>query len=143
MRREERRARDFTSRRATGNAAQFALRLKEIAPGQKLMLWAHVSHLFYDAEGVNTSVGEILHAALGPKLYTIGAFAESGGTIMLFSDWNNIIGLRARVGSQRGAEAGVGRGCADICFYDLRDAGRGLGPWRSRSGYGLRRIQRR
>jgi erythromycin esterase len=107
------------------NAAQFALRLKEVAPGKKLMLWAHVSHLFYDAEGVNTSVGEILHAALGPKLYTVGAFAESGGTIMLFSDWNNIVGYGRVWGISGALKRELDDGCADICFYDLRDLAAG------------------
>jgi erythromycin esterase-like protein len=103
------------------NAAQFALRLKEIAPEQRLVLWAHVSHLFYDAEGGSTSVGEILHTALGPKLYTVGAFAESGGAIMLISDWNDIIGY-ARVWGVSGAlKRELDDGCAEICFFDLRD----------------------
>ena len=102
------------------NAAQFALRLKEIAPGKKLILWAHVSHLFYDAEGDSTSVGEILHAALGPKLYTVGAFAEAGGTIMLFSDWNDVIGYGRIWGFSRALKREFDPGCAEICFFDLR-----------------------
>jgi erythromycin esterase-like protein len=102
------------------NAAQFALRVKEIAPGQRLMLWAHVSHLFYDAEGGSTSVGEILHAALGPRLYTIGAFAESGGAIMLISDWNDIIGYGRVWGVSGALKRELDRGCAEICFFDLR-----------------------
>jgi erythromycin esterase-like protein len=107
------------------NAAQFALRVKEIAPGQKLMLWAHASHLFYDAEGQSTSVGEILHAALGPRLYTIGAFVESGGTIMLFSDWNNVIGYGRVWGVSGALKRELDRGCAEICFFDLRDVAAG------------------
>jgi erythromycin esterase len=107
------------------NAAQFALRLQEIAPGQRLMLWAHVSHLFYDAEGGSTSVGEILHRALGPRLYTIGAFAESGGTIMLFSDWNDIIGYGRIWGVSGALKRELDAGCAEICFFDLRDVAAG------------------
>jgi erythromycin esterase len=107
------------------NAAQFALRVKEIAPGQRLMLWAHVSHLFYDAEGGSTSVGEILHTALGPRLYTIGAFAESGGTIMLFSDWNDTIGYGRVWGVNGALKRELDPGCAEICFFDLRDAAAG------------------
>jgi erythromycin esterase-like protein len=107
------------------NAARFALRLRETAPGQRLMLWAHVSHLFYDAEGGSTSVGEILHAALGPRLYTIGAFAESGGTIMLISDWNDIIGYGRVWGVSGALKRDLDAGCAETCFFDLRDAGAG------------------
>jgi erythromycin esterase len=107
------------------NAAQFALRLKEVAPGKKLILWAHVSHLFYDAEGNSTSVGEILHAALGPKLYTVGAFAESGGTIMLISDWNDVIGYGRVWGVSGGLRRELDAGCADICFFDLRGVAAG------------------
>ncbi len=60
-------------------AAEFTLKLRSSMPRQKLILWAHVSHLFYDSGGRNTSVGEILHAALGSRLYTIGTFAGAGG----------------------------------------------------------------
>jgi hypothetical protein len=48
-------------------AARFALVLKDSAPGGKLMLWAHNSHLFYDDAKESTSVGEILHSMLGPR----------------------------------------------------------------------------
>jgi erythromycin esterase-like protein len=106
-------------------AAQFALRLREIAPATKLILWAHVSHLSYDAEGNSTSVGEILHAKLGPKLYTIGTFAEAGGTIMLFSDWNDIIGYGRVWGVSGLLKRELDPGCAEICFFDLRNAAPG------------------
>jgi erythromycin esterase-like protein len=104
------------------NAAQFALDLKAAAPGQRLMLWAHVSHLFYDAEGGSTSVGEILRASLGTRLYTIGTFAESGSAIMLFSDWNDIIGYGRVWGVSSALKRRLDGGCADVCFYDLRGA---------------------
>lgn len=106
-------------------AAQFALRLKEIAPGKKLILWAHISHLFYDAEGSSTSVGEILHASLGPKLYTVGAFAEAGSAIMLFSDWNGINGYGRVWGVSGALKRELDAGCAEICFFDLRKAAAG------------------
>ena len=48
-------------------AARFVLALKTSAPGGKLMLWAHNSHLFYDDAKESTSVGEILHSMLGPR----------------------------------------------------------------------------
>jgi erythromycin esterase-like protein len=104
-------------------AAQFALRLKQAAPGQKLILWAHTSHLSYDAEGNSTSVGEILHASLGPKLYTVGAFAESGGTIMLFSDWNDVIGYGRIWGVSGALKRELDESCAEVCFFDLSGLG--------------------
>jgi hypothetical protein len=107
------------------NAAQFALRLKEIAPGKRLMLWAHVSHLFYDTEGNSTSVGEMLRASLGPKLYTVGSFAESGGAIMNFSDWDDIVGYGRIWGISGALKRELDAGCAEICFFDLRDAAAG------------------
>jgi erythromycin esterase len=106
-------------------AAQFALRLKEVAPGKKLILWAHVSHLFYDAEGASTSVGEILHASLGSKLYTIGAFAEVGGTIMNISDWNGIVGYGRIWGVSGALKQELDKGCAEICFFDLQGVAAG------------------
>ena len=106
-------------------AAQFALRLKEVAPAQRLILWAHVSHLSYDAEGNSPSVGEFLHAQLGPRLYTIGAFAEDGGAIMLFSDWDDIIGYGRVWGVSRVLKRELNPGCAEICFFDLRSSAPG------------------
>jgi erythromycin esterase-like protein len=105
------------------NAAQFALRLKEVAPGRKLILWAHISHLFYNTEENSASVGEILHASLGPKLYTIGAFGESGGAIMRFSDWDDIFGYGRIWGVSGVVKRELDPGCAEICFFDLRNVG--------------------
>jgi erythromycin esterase-like protein len=102
------------------NAAQFALRLKEIAPGGRLILWAHVSHLFYDAEATSTSVGEILHASLGSRLYTIGAFAQAGGALMLFSDWDDIVGYGRVWGVSSALKQELGENCGSVCFFDLR-----------------------
>lgn len=102
-------------------AAQFALRLKRAAPNSKLILWAHASHLFYDADGRgNTSVGELLHASLGPRLYTIGTFAQAGSAIMLFSDWRNIIGYGRIWGVSSSLKRILGGTCGNICFFDLR-----------------------
>lgn len=105
------------------NAARFALQLKEAAPGKNLMLWAHVSHLFYNAEGNSTSVGEILHASLGSRLYTVGTFAEAGGAVMLFSDWNDIMGYGRVWGVSSAPKLRLGDHCPDACFYDVRNAG--------------------
>jgi len=104
------------------NAAQFALRLKAVAPGQRLILWAHVSHLFYNAEGWTTSVGQILHAELGPRLYTVGAFAAGGGTLMWFSDWNDIMGYGRVWGVSNALKRALDGGCPAVCFYGLRGA---------------------
>jgi erythromycin esterase len=107
------------------HAAEFALHLEEVAPAHKLMLWAHVSHLFYDTEGNSTSVGEILHRSLGSRLYTIGAFAQSGGAVMLFSDWNYVIGYGRVWGVSGILKRKLGAGCPEVCFYDLRNVDAG------------------
>src|SRR5579864_9486889 len=65
-------------------AAQYTLELKTAIPGQKLLLWAHINHLFHDAEHYHVSTGEVLHRALGTRLYTIGVFPEGGGAIVIF-----------------------------------------------------------
>jgi erythromycin esterase-like protein len=47
----------------------------------KLLLWAHHSHLHYNTLGKTiASMGQHLHAVLGPELYTIGSFALHGST---------------------------------------------------------------
>ncbi|WP_158819705.1 erythromycin esterase family protein [Granulicella sp. S156] len=101
-------------------AAQYALSLKMASPNRKLILWAHLSHLFYDSEGKNTSVGEILHQTLGPRLYTIGTFALGGGTIVLFSNPNDDYGYTRVFGISRGIKAFTTRHCPEVCFTDLR-----------------------
>jgi hypothetical protein len=101
--------------------AQYALLVKNAAPGQKLILWAHLSHLSYDADGTNTSVGELLHRALGPKLYSIGTFATGGGTIVLFSDVNDDIGYTRLSGISKGVKSFLNKTCAGICFTDLHN----------------------
>lgn len=100
-------------------AAQYALSLKMASPNRKLILWAHLSHLFYDSEGKNTSVGEILHQTLGPRLYTIGTFALGGGTIVIFSDTNEDGGYTRVYGISRGIKAFTTQHCPEVCFTDL------------------------
>jgi len=102
------------------NAEAYVQQLKDAAPGGKLLLWAHASHLFYDSSRMNTSVGELLHDQLGPRIYTIGVFAERGGAIMLFSDVHDLIGyglVRAPWGALRSR---VDELCPTDCFMDLR-----------------------
>jgi erythromycin esterase-like protein len=71
------------------NAASYVLEVKKTAAGEKLMLWAHMSHLRNDNGQGLASVGGILHRSLGPRLYTITLFAESGGAILIFPGNNN------------------------------------------------------
>ena len=101
-------------------AAQHALALKAVSPQQKLLLWAHVSHLFYDSSGRNTSVGELLHHALGTRLYTLGTFALGGGTVVLFSDVNEDFGYTPIHGISSPIQALVAPSCPTACFTDLR-----------------------
>ncbi len=78
------------------------------------MLWAHISHLFYDDARQSTSVGEILHSLLGLRLYTLATFALGGGTMMLFDDTKDNIGYAFVRGI-----APV-PGCKPACFVDMR-----------------------
>ena len=103
-------------------AAQYALTLRSTAPRQKLILWAHISHLFYDSTGHSTSVGEILHATLGKRLYTIGAFAGGGGTIVIFSDVNDDFGYASVSGVSPALRSLFRSDCPEVCFVNLRDA---------------------
>jgi erythromycin esterase len=101
--------------------AQYAMSLKTVATHQRLILWAHLSHLSYDAAGTNTSVGELLHRTLGRKLYSIGTFATGGGTIVLFSDVNEDFGYARLTGISKNVRAFIDHSCQDVCFTDLRD----------------------
>lgn len=112
-------AHEYKTTRDT-NAAAFALKLKSVAPSGKLMLWAHISHLFYDSERQNTSVGELLHETLGPKLYTLATFAEGGGTIVIFSDVNDQLGYAPVFGAFGQLRQRVNALCPHDCFLDLR-----------------------
>jgi erythromycin esterase-like protein len=101
-------------------STQYALLVKRTAPNQKLILWAHWSHLSYDSAGTNTSVGELLHQALGARLYSIGTFATGGGTIVLFSDVNDDIGYTRVHGVSKSIRSFINKSCSEICFTDLR-----------------------
>jgi len=84
------------------NAAGYVLQLKNAVAGQKIMLWAHISHLHNDSDQGTAAVGGILQRSLGPRLYTIASFAESGGAILIFpSGSNEDIGY-GRVHGERG-----------------------------------------
>lgn len=101
-------------------AAQFALALKASAPGGKLMLWAHVSHLYYDDAKRTVSVGEILHSLLGPRLYTLATFALGGGTLMLFDDTKNDVGYAFVRGIGGALKNELVPRCKPACFVDMR-----------------------
>ena len=101
-------------------AAQYALALKAVSPQQKLLLWAHASHLFYDSTGRNTSVGELLHRALGPRLYTVGTFALGGGTIVFYSDVSEDFGYTPISGVSSAIRTLLAHHCPTACFTDLR-----------------------
>lgn len=102
-------------------ASEYALALKAIAPQQKLVVWAHVSHLFYDSNGKNTSVGELLHRELGNRLYTVGVFALGGGTVALFSDVNEDFGYTPIYGTSSAILTFLAKGCLDTCFVNLKN----------------------
>jgi erythromycin esterase-like protein len=107
-------------------APQYTVELKAAIPGQKLMLWAHINHLYHDVEHRNTSTGEYLHRALGTRLYTIGIFPEHGGAIVIFpgdGKDNEDIGY-TRVHSDQGPLAERLRNLsAQDYFLDFRDTG--------------------
>jgi erythromycin esterase len=105
------------------NAAPYALELKAAIPGQKLILWAHISHIFHNAEHAATSVGEILHVTLGNRLYTIAPFAESGGTILIYDDTKDDVGY-GRVHGEFGALGErMGQLSRGDFFLDFRQTG--------------------
>jgi erythromycin esterase len=105
------------------NAAPYAVELKAAVPGQKLILWAHISHIFHNAEHAATSVGEILHRTLGDRLYTIAPFAESGGTILIYDDNKDDVGY-GRVHGEFGALGQrMGQLSRGDFFLDFRQTG--------------------
>jgi len=61
-----------------------AEQLRAISVGNKLMLWAHWSHLTYDEPAARISVGLELRHKLGTRLYTILPLAERGTAIVIF-----------------------------------------------------------
>jgi erythromycin esterase-like protein len=105
------------------NAAPFALELKAAVPGQKLILWAHVSHIFHNAEHAATSVGEILHGTLGNRLYTIAPFAESGGTILIYDDNKDDVGYGRVHGDFGALGQRMGQLSRGDFFLDFRQTG--------------------
>lgn len=102
------------------NASGYALALKTAAPGGKLMLWGHLSHLFLDSTGRNTSVGEMMRKALGSKFYTLVAFGEGGATILIVSDVNDQMLYAPVHGAYGKLHDRVGELCPSDCFLDLR-----------------------
>ena len=105
------------------NAGSYALELKAAVPGRKLVLWAHISHIFHNAEHAATSVGEILHRTLGERLYTIAPFAESGGTILIYDDNKDDVGY-GRVHGEFGALGQrMGQLSRGDFFLDFRQTG--------------------
>jgi len=101
-------------------AGGYVLQMKKAVAGQKLILWAHVSHLHNDDGQGPASVGGILHRSLGPRLYTIAPFAESGGAVLIFSGSNEHIGY----GRVHGARGDLGQRLSELAkqdyFLDLR-----------------------
>jgi erythromycin esterase len=114
--------RNYKAHRDT-NAAPYALELKAAVPGQKLILWAHISHIFHNDEHLATSVGEILHRTIGNRLYTIAPFAESGGTILIYDDNKDDVGY----GRVHGEFGPLGKRMGDLSrqdfFLDFRQTG--------------------
>lgn len=80
-----------------------------------------LSHLFYDSNGKNTSVGELLHRELGNRLYTVGVFALGGGTVALFSDVNEDFGYTPIYGTSSAILTFLAKGCLDTCFVNLKN----------------------
>ena len=81
------------------------LDLIQSIPNNKILIWGHLSHVYYDSQdniisemgewkniAVGPTVGERLKGALGSKIYTIIPFAESGSTILIYNDLNLDIG---------------------------------------------------
>ena len=81
------------------------LDLIQSIPNNKILIWGHLSHVYYDSQdniisemgewkniAVGPTVGERLKGALGSKVYTIIPFAESGSTILIYNDLNLDIG---------------------------------------------------
>ena len=79
--------------------------LIQTIPNNKILIWGHLSHVYYDSQdnviseygelknlAVGPTVGERLKDALGAKVYTIIPFAESGSTILIYNDLNLDIG---------------------------------------------------
>lgn len=81
------------------------LDLIQSIPNNKILIWGHLSHVYYDSQdnkisemgewkdiSIGPTLGERLKDALGSKVYTIIPFAESGSTILIYNDLNLDIG---------------------------------------------------
>jgi len=84
------------------------------------MLWAHVSHLFYDDAKDSTSVGEILHSLLDRS--STHWLPSPGGHIMLFNDTNDDIGYAFVRGNGGALKSDLLVHCKPACFVDMRDS---------------------
>ncbi len=118
-------------------AAPYALLLASRMPDRKLMLWAHLDHVFYNHEQfpiLTPAVGELLRRSLGPRVYTIVPLAESGSAVLINVDPTKPFAGRGQpdgdvgFGRIHGATSEVGRWLSSRAggdyFLDLR----GLGP---------------
>ena len=122
------------SRRASGGSAgykelrdregaAFAELLQKVSTDEKLMLWAHWSHLAYDDAVAGPSVGQLLRQKIGTRLYTILPVAERGSAIVIFPSRgsDDDIGFGwIRPGSDRFSKTMQGLSSSSF-FLDLRD----------------------
>ena len=82
------------------------LDLIQSAPNNKILIWAHLSHVYYDSQDniiselgdwknitIGPTFGERLKDELGSKVYTIIPFAESGSTVLIYNDLDLDIGF--------------------------------------------------
>jgi hypothetical protein len=83
------------------NAASYTLALKGTAPGGKLILWAHASHL-RNTPGDAPTVGSVLRHSLGTGLYTVVTLAGSGGALVIHDDGGDEDVGYARIHGARG-----------------------------------------
>jgi erythromycin esterase-like protein len=119
--RTEKTWREYKSTRDT-QATKYVLRLKEVVPGQKLMLWAHISHLSHNSLANGTSVGQLVRREIGDRLYTVGVFAEAGGAILIYDDTKDDVGY-GRVHADRSALGRLlSRTSGADYFMDLRES---------------------
>ena len=82
------------------------LDLIQSTPNNKILIWAHLSHVYYDSQDniisemgewknitIGPTVGERLKDEFGSKVYTIIPFAESGSTVLIYNDLDLDIGF--------------------------------------------------
>jgi hypothetical protein len=115
--------RDYKSARDAQSAA-VVLAMRDLVPSRKLILWAHISHLSYEHDTTNASLGKELRRSLGERLYTMLPLASSGGALVVFDDRTDDIGYLRRFGPDGSlAQAFSGK----AAFMDLRSAPAGMG----------------